>query len=164
MAAHGGAEPSRELKREALMARIAATLVGRDRELGLVASFLDQAATEGGAFLFTGEPGAGKTAILDAAAALDTFQRLGARPWQLRASHELRAAGARPPAAVTTAVFSPLDREIAELAASGLTNKQIGERLHLSHRTVGARLYQIFPRLGITSRAALRDALDGLQA
>jgi DNA-binding NarL/FixJ family response regulator len=44
-----------------------------------------------------------------------------------------------------------------------LTNKQIGERLYLSHRTVAAHLYQIFPRLGITSRAALRDALDALE-
>ena len=45
------------------------------------------------------------------------------------------------------------------LAAAGLTNKQIGERLYLSHRTVGAHLYQIFPKLGVTIRAALRDAL-----
>ena len=42
---------------------------------------------------------------------------------------------------------------------AGLTNKEIGQRLFLSHRTVGAHLYQIFPKLGITSRAALRDAL-----
>ena len=96
--------------------------------------------------------------------ALDTFQRLGARPWQLRASRELRAAGAPPPAPVATAVLGPLDRQIAELAASGLTNKQIGDRLHLSHRTIAAHLYQIFPRLGIASRAALRDALDPLEA
>ena len=45
------------------------------------------------------------------------------------------------------------------LAAAGLTNKEIGQRLFLSHRTVGAHLYQIFPKLGITTRAALRDAL-----
>jgi DNA-binding NarL/FixJ family response regulator len=55
-----------------------------------------------------------------------------------------------------------MDREIAELAAAGLTNRQIGDRLYLSHRTVAAHLYQIFPRLGVTSRAALRDALDML--
>ena len=55
-----------------------------------------------------------------------------------------------------------MDREIAELAAAGLTNRQIGDRLYLSYRTVTAHLYQIFPRLGITSRAALRDALDML--
>jgi hypothetical protein len=49
--------------------------------------------------------------------------------------------------------------EVAMLAAAGLTNKQIGERLFLSHRTVAAHLYQAFPKLGVTSRAVLRDAL-----
>jgi DNA-binding CsgD family transcriptional regulator len=56
--------------------------------------------------------------------------------------------------------LSPQEREIALLAAAGLSNKEIGERLHVSHRTVGAYLYRIFPKLGITSRAALRDALE----
>ncbi len=50
------------------------------------------------------------------------------------------------------------------LAAAGLTNKQIAERLYLSHRTVAAHLYQAFPKLGVTSRAALRDALAALPA
>jgi len=45
------------------------------------------------------------------------------------------------------------------LAASGLTNKQVAGRLYLSHRTVGAHLHQIYRKLGITTRAALRDAL-----
>ena len=49
--------------------------------------------------------------------------------------------------------------EVAQLAAAGNTNKQIGERLHLSPRTVSTHLYRIFPKLGITTRAALRDAL-----
>jgi DNA-binding NarL/FixJ family response regulator len=44
-----------------------------------------------------------------------------------------------------------------------LSNKQIAERLYLSHRTIGAHLYQIFPKLGINSRAALRDALAALE-
>ena len=48
------------------------------------------------------------------------------------------------------------------LAAAGLSNKQIGHRLFLSHRTVGAHLYRSFPKLGITSRAALRDALNAI--
>jgi DNA-binding NarL/FixJ family response regulator len=51
---------------------------------------------------------------------------------------------------------------IATLAAEGLTNKQIGQQLYLSPRTVGAHLYSLFPRLGIASRAALRDALTAL--
>jgi DNA-binding NarL/FixJ family response regulator len=50
--------------------------------------------------------------------------------------------------------------QVAELAAAGMTNKQIGARLYLSPRTVSAHLYRIFPKLGITSRAALRDALS----
>ncbi|MDX2390763.1 hypothetical protein NJL88_11940 [Streptomyces sp. DK15] len=36
----------------------------------------------------------------------------------------------------------------------------MGQRLQLSPRTVGARLYKIFPKLGITSRAALAKALE----
>ena len=43
-----------------------ATLVGRDEELRLIAAFLDQVA-DGGTLLFTGEPGVGKTTLLDAA-------------------------------------------------------------------------------------------------
>ena len=43
-------------------------LIGRDGELEILAGFLEQAAAEGGAFLLVGEPGAGKTALLDAAA------------------------------------------------------------------------------------------------
>ncbi|MGP4014227.1 helix-turn-helix domain-containing protein, partial [Streptomyces sp. 4N124] len=46
---------------------------------------------------------------------------------------------------------------------SGLTNKEIGERMHLSPRTVSSHLYRVFPKLGITARAALRDALERLE-
>jgi DNA-binding NarL/FixJ family response regulator len=58
------------------------------------------------------------------------------------------------------AALTPQELQIARLAASGLTNKQIAERLFLSPRTVSGHLYQIFPKLRITKRAALRDALD----
>lgn len=93
--------------------------------------------------------------------ALEIFKGLGARPWAARAAGELRAAGdvSGIPDRHGADALTPQEREIAMLAASGLTNKQIGEQLFLSHRTVGARLYQVFPKLGITSRAALRDAL-----
>jgi len=97
-------------------------------------------------------------------AALEIFERLGARPWAARAASELRATGRMDPRAGLRErdPLTPQEREIAMLAAAGLSNKEIGQRLFLSHRTVGAHLYQIFPKLGITSRAALRDALADL--
>ncbi|MER6978086.1 LuxR C-terminal-related transcriptional regulator, partial [Streptomyces carpinensis] len=92
--------------------------------------------------------------------AAETFERLGARTWSERARAELRAAGA---ATLTSsahlAALTWQERRIADLAAGGLTNKEIGERMHLSPRTVSSHLYRVFPKLGITSRAALRDAL-----
>ncbi len=100
------------------------------------------------------------------AQAVDTFTRLGARPWAARAAAELRAAGggqsvASPKPAAT---LTPQEYEIATLAASGLTNKEIAKRVFLSDRTVGAHLYRSFPKLGITTRAGLRDALNALAA
>ena len=49
--------------------------------------------------------------------------------------------------------------QIAGLAAEGLSNREIGERLYLSHRTIGTHLYRIFPKLEITSRAQLAGRL-----
>jgi DNA-binding CsgD family transcriptional regulator len=97
-------------------------------------------------------------------AALETFQRLGARPWADRAAQELRATGQSKPRANQSHRYAltPQELEIAALAAKGLSNKQIGERLFMSHRTVGAHLYRMFPKLEITSRAALRDVLAEL--
>jgi DNA-binding CsgD family transcriptional regulator len=98
-------------------------------------------------------------------AARDIFNQLGAAPWAARAGSELRATGqpAAPGQRPDPVTLTPQQQEIATLAAAGLTNKQIGERLYLSHRTVATHLYQIFPKLGVTSRAALRDALSRSQ-
>ena len=103
---------------------------------------------------------------LHLSAALQTFERLGALPWAMRVAGELRATGqARPRAAGRGRdALTPQEREIATLAAAGLSNKEIGQRLFLSHRTVGGHLHRLFPKLGITSRAALRDALATLAA
>jgi DNA-binding NarL/FixJ family response regulator len=94
--------------------------------------------------------------------ALQAFQRLGAEPWASRTASELRATGLNPVPGTDLQpdLLTPQERQIAQLAAAGLTNKQIGEKLFLSHRTVANHLHRIFPKLGITSRAALRDALD----
>ena len=97
-------------------------------------------------------------------AALETFERLRARPWVDRASAELRATGQTKPRAGDNVLdrLTPQELEIVTLAASGLTNKQIAERLFLSHRTVGGHLHRAFPKLGVATRAALRDALASL--
>ncbi len=52
-------------------------------------------------------------------------------------------------------MLSPQELKIATLAAAGLSNREIGLQLYLSHRTVASHLYRIFPKLGITSRAQL---------
>lgn len=99
-------------------------------------------------------------------ASKDAFDQLAATPWATRAANELRATGfhrERPEGAKAIRLTAQ-QHQIAELAAAGLSNKQIGERLFLSSRTVGTHLYQIFPKLGVTSRAALRDALADLPA
>ena len=94
--------------------------------------------------------------------ALATFERLGAGPWADRARAELLATGETRagPGDGPRPELTAQERQIAELAAGGLTNRQIGARLYLSHRTVGSHLHHVFPKLGIASRAALRDALN----
>ncbi|MEU2926676.1 AAA family ATPase [Streptomyces sp. NPDC007251] len=97
------------------------------------------------------------------AAALETFVRLGAEPWAGRARAELRAAGIRqsPGGRDRLPALTPQQKQIVSLAARGLTNREIGERLQLSPRTVGSHLYRSFPKLGVTARSQLRDVIDG---
>ncbi len=97
------------------------------------------------------------------ALAADAFDALPAHPWAQRARTELRAAGAGVKrSGADTVALSAQERTIAELAAAGQSNKQIAAQLYLSPRTVGAHLYRIFPKLGVTSRAALGEALRAL--
>jgi len=94
-------------------------------------------------------------------AARSTFTALGAHPWARRADHELRATGERGWRSVPSPreQLSPQESQIAALAASGLSNREIGERLFLSHRTVSSHLYRIFPKLGVTTRGQLAGVL-----
>jgi DNA-binding CsgD family transcriptional regulator len=89
--------------------------------------------------------------------ARDTFDALGADAWAERARRELRAAGERSGQAAPRALdlLAPQELQIARLAAEGLSNREIGQQLYLSHRTVSSHLYRIFPKLGITSRSEL---------
>jgi DNA-binding CsgD family transcriptional regulator len=94
-------------------------------------------------------------------AARDTFDALGCAPWGERARRELRASGERSRRPVPEArdELTAQELQIARLAAEGLSNREIGQRLYLSHRTVSTHLYRVFPKLGITSRAELSAAL-----
>lgn len=102
--------------------------------------------------------------------AVAAFSALGAHGWaalagELLADLEQRAEmerviGAELAAPVVDAELTEQERKVAALAAAGLSNKEIGERLYLSPRTVGGHLYNVFPKLGVRSRAGLRDALN----
>ncbi|QNP75472.1 helix-turn-helix transcriptional regulator [Streptomyces roseirectus] len=83
---------------------------------------------------------------------------------EARTAAEQRASGERPGGGVSGAVvarglLSVQELRIAGLASRGLSNGEIGERLALSPRAVEAHLYRVFPRLGVTARAQLADAL-----
>ena len=97
--------------------------------------------------------------------AAETFDRLGARPWADRTRGELRAAGASTKRSLGDAeTLSAQERRIADLAATGHTTKQIAAQLSLSARTVDNHLYRVFPKLGITTRAGLSEALRQLDS
>jgi DNA-binding CsgD family transcriptional regulator len=93
--------------------------------------------------------------------AIDLFDVLDATRWSARARQELRATGETigPRRRDARDRLTAQELQIAQLAAEGLSNREIGERLFLSHRTIGSHLYHIFPKLEITSRTELRDAL-----
>jgi DNA-binding NarL/FixJ family response regulator len=55
--------------------------------------------------------------------------------------------------------LTPQERQIAELARTGLSNPEIGARLFLSPRTVEWHLHHVFEKLGVRSRRNLHQAL-----
>jgi DNA-binding CsgD family transcriptional regulator len=93
--------------------------------------------------------------------ARDTFDALGCTPWGEQARRELRASGERSRRRLPEArdQLTAQELQISRLAAQGLSNREIGQRLYLSHRTISTHLYRVFPKLGITSRAELGGAL-----
>ena len=96
-------------------------------------------------------------------AAHDAFRALASRPWAHRAATELRACGIAVPDAVTGAAgvgaLTPQQRAIIELAAQGLSNREIAQRLILSPRTIASHLYRSFPKLGIAGRSQLHAVI-----
>lgn len=94
-------------------------------------------------------------------AARETFDALGVIPWSDRARQELRASGETSRSRNLDArdQLTPQELQIAQMAASGLTNREIGQKLYLSHRTISSHLHRIFPKLGVASRSELASTL-----
>jgi DNA-binding CsgD family transcriptional regulator len=94
--------------------------------------------------------------------ALDIAGETGSTVLAELARSELNAAGARPRRERTTGIESltPRERQIAELAADGLANPEIAERLFISRKTVEAHLRSVFRKLDVKERADLTVMLD----
>jgi DNA-binding CsgD family transcriptional regulator len=85
--------------------------------------------------------------------ALEAFERLGARLWTERARAELaRVSGRR---AGGSGELTPTEARVAELAAGGLSNKEIAEALFVSVHTVESHLSHAYSKLGVRSRSQL---------
>ncbi|HXF97904.1 MAG TPA: helix-turn-helix transcriptional regulator [Gaiellaceae bacterium] len=97
-------------------------------------------------------------ALLEEAAA--EFERMGARLWAERARHELaRVSGRR----ASGDALTPSERRVAELAAEGLSNKEIAQALFVTVDTVERHLSHAYGKLGIHSRAQLAPHLPPVE-
>lgn len=102
----------------------------------------------------TGRRGHAKEVLTEAR---DFFDRIGAPLWAERARIEMARLGRRvnSPASMTAT-----EAQVAELAAGGLSNKEIAKRAFLTTKTVEANLTRVYRKLGIRSRSGLARALD----
>jgi DNA-binding CsgD family transcriptional regulator len=90
----------------------------------------------------------------------EIFLAYDATPWVNRCGNELRAAGLGVAETANHSALTSQEQLVVELAAEGLSNREIGERLFLSARTVGSHLYKAYPKLGVSNRAQLRAAIQ----
>ena len=93
--------------------------------------------------------------------AVDAAYRLGAAALARRAETELRATGAKPRRVLLSGLeaLTASERRIAELAAEGLTNREIAQTLFITARTVEGHLTNVFTKLDVKARTALPAAL-----
>ncbi|MGV0837486.1 ATP-binding protein [Mycolicibacterium thermoresistibile] len=84
--------------------------------------------------------------------ALAEFERLGAPLWADRARAELARVKVGPR---QSTLLTPSEQRVAELAASGMTNRDVAAKLFISPKTVEANLSRAYQKLGIHSRAEL---------
>ena len=100
--------------------------------------------------------------------ALELFDQAGATTDVARVEQSLRGigvrrgvTGARRRPATGWASLTDTERAVVTLAAQGLTNREIADRLFVSHRTVGSHLANVFGKVGISSRVELAGAVAG---
>lgn len=91
-------------------------------------------------------------------AARVAFEAAGAAGWASMARRELDRVGVRPD---TADELTATEREVARLAATGMTNRQVAEALILSPKSVDGVLTRVYGKLGIHSRAELGARMMG---
>jgi DNA-binding CsgD family transcriptional regulator len=89
--------------------------------------------------------------------ALETFTDLAAAPLVARAEQELRASGetARKRDPSTLLNLTPMERKVAQLVSTGLSNKDVAAQCWVSPRTVAFHLRNVFTKVGVSSRTEL---------
>ena len=92
-------------------------------------------------------------------AALGIFENVRSELWAERTRTELQRVATRQ----APATLTPTERQIAQLAADGLTNKGIAARMFVSAKTVEANLSRVYRKLGISARTQLGRALAEAQ-
>jgi DNA-binding NarL/FixJ family response regulator len=96
-----------------------------------------------------------EVAVAEARAALDAFDLLEAPRLADAAASLLRSLGAGPsPGRRTEGLLTRREAEVLDLVGHGLSNREIGERLYISPKTVEHHVSRILAKLGLRSRAA----------
>src|SRR5882757_2419927 len=95
------------------------------------------------------------------AEALAEFEEVGAPWWADHVRTELARTNVRPNSAVA---LTPSEQRVADLAASGMTNRDVAATLFIGIKTVEHNLSRVYNKLGIRSRAELGRRMDQLRA
>ena len=137
-------------------------LVGGAASSGVVSGYLLNELT--GSLLVRTEPPGAAIAVATAAGARISVRNLGAaalgETMLLFAAQREGAAG-KPSARLAEAALTPRETEVLSWLAKGKTNRDIGEILGTSPRTVNKHLEHIFEKLGVETRAAAAALASG---
>ena len=91
--------------------------------------------------------------------AVAAFRRLGARPWEERASRELGRPGRRQRDVIMSDALTPYEQAVVALVERGATNRECAAALFLSEKTIEYHLTSVYRKLQVRSRMELAHAL-----